>query len=215
MNAIDEERFRTVLSLVPDLLSVHTANGTYLYASPYSFELFGWSPEELLGRSAYDYVHPADVAKVAAEHTSHCYLRGKPSSVRYRIRCKDGSYRWVETRSRGMLNEGQIEQIVCCTRQLDEAPVEASVAASVAATSGSVAPAQVESPASKSPASVLTRRQREIVAQLLSGRPPKDVARSLGISVHTVRNHIKDIYSKLRVRSRVELMLMLDDLRLL
>lgn len=52
----------------------------------------------------------------------------------------------------------------------------------------------------------LSRREREIVVALGSGLGPKDVARELDISPHTVRNHMKAIYRKLRIHSRYELL---------
>ena len=53
----------------------------------------------------------------------------------------------------------------------------------------------------------LTPKERECVEAVLSGRPLSVVARALGISVHTLRNHLKSVYRKLGVHSRVELLL--------
>ena len=53
----------------------------------------------------------------------------------------------------------------------------------------------------------LTRRERQSVDALVSNAaaPVKVVADGLGISEHTLRNHLCTIYSKLGVRSRLEL----------
>jgi two-component system nitrate/nitrite response regulator NarL len=53
----------------------------------------------------------------------------------------------------------------------------------------------------------LTRRERQSVEALVSNAaaPVKVVAEGLGISEHTLRNHLCTIYSKLGVRSRLEL----------
>ena len=81
-----------------DFLSVHAADGTYLWASAACARLFGWDPESLLGRSAYDFFHPDDRARIAANHSQH--VEGSSSDVvEYRFRTADGSYRWVETQS--------------------------------------------------------------------------------------------------------------------
>jgi len=50
----------------------------------------------------------------------------------------------------------------------------------------------------------LTDREREILHQLSSGHSDKEIADQMGISIHTVRNHIKSIYAKLEVHSRSE-----------
>lgn len=55
-----------------------------------------------------------------------------------------------------------------------------------------------------SPATKLTHREEEILAKLTEGYHYKEIAASLDISIHTVRNHIRNIYEKLHVHSRTE-----------
>lgn len=52
----------------------------------------------------------------------------------------------------------------------------------------------------------LSSREREIVASLANGATAKEIARDLAISFHTVRSHIRNIYIKIGVCNRVELM---------
>jgi DNA-binding CsgD family transcriptional regulator len=51
----------------------------------------------------------------------------------------------------------------------------------------------------------LSPRLREVVTLLLAGLAPKQIASHLGLSVHTVRDHIKRIYEQLDVNGREEL----------
>ncbi|HKY94267.1 MAG TPA: LuxR C-terminal-related transcriptional regulator [Kiloniellales bacterium] len=53
--------------------------------------------------------------------------------------------------------------------------------------------------------SVLTEREVEVVRLLLQGHLAKSIARELGISPGTARNHLKRIYPKLGVASHAEL----------
>jgi DNA-binding CsgD family transcriptional regulator/predicted membrane protein len=55
----------------------------------------------------------------------------------------------------------------------------------------------------------LTRREWEVVNLLLQGDSNKRIASSLDISVRTVEFHLKNIYAKFQVNSRIELILML------
>lgn len=50
----------------------------------------------------------------------------------------------------------------------------------------------------------LTERERHILGLLIGGGSYKAIAADLGISVHTVNNHIRHIYKKLHVQSRSE-----------
>jgi DNA-binding CsgD family transcriptional regulator len=53
--------------------------------------------------------------------------------------------------------------------------------------------------------SALTRREREIALLAAEGFLPLNIAASLGIGEATVRTHLKRIYAKLGVSSRLEL----------
>lgn len=50
----------------------------------------------------------------------------------------------------------------------------------------------------------LTAREHDLLRAFAAGRSYKEAARDLGISPHTVGNHVKSIYRKLEVRSRSE-----------
>lgn len=51
----------------------------------------------------------------------------------------------------------------------------------------------------------LTGREREVTELVLHGRSTAQIARALGIGVHTVGDHLKSIMSKLAVSSRADL----------
>lgn len=66
-------------------------------------------------------------------------------------------------------------------------------------------PAAVPTPAPTSvPDERLTAREAELLAAFAAGQSYKEAARTLGISPHTVGNHVKSIYRKLEVHSRSE-----------
>ncbi len=50
----------------------------------------------------------------------------------------------------------------------------------------------------------LTPREREILALLAEGRRYREISERLGVSMETVRTHIRHIYEKLHVHSRTE-----------
>jgi DNA-binding NarL/FixJ family response regulator len=54
----------------------------------------------------------------------------------------------------------------------------------------------------------LTPREHEIAGLVGAGLPNLEIARRLGVSVTTVRSHLKKVYSKLRLASRIELALL-------
>ena len=56
----------------------------------------------------------------------------------------------------------------------------------------------------KEEASVLTKRELEVLQKIVSGLIDKEIAENLHISEHTVRSHIKNIYRKMGVSSRAQ-----------
>ncbi|MCK0471771.1 helix-turn-helix transcriptional regulator [Halalkalibacter sp. APA_J-10(15)] len=56
----------------------------------------------------------------------------------------------------------------------------------------------------------LTKREIQIVDQIVNGHTTKQIASHLYISTHTVQDHLKSIFAKLNVHSRRELLSMLN-----
>jgi DNA-binding NarL/FixJ family response regulator len=52
--------------------------------------------------------------------------------------------------------------------------------------------------------SELTERERDVLRLLAEGALYKEIADQIGVSFHTVHNHIRHIYEKLHVRSRTQ-----------
>ena len=53
----------------------------------------------------------------------------------------------------------------------------------------------------------LTKREVQIIGALVDGQTNKDIATTFGISEYTVKHHLTNVYDKLGVYNRVELVL--------
>ena len=91
-----EERFRRLVELSPDGVAVHQG-GRLVLVNPAGTRLLGYErPEELVGKSVFDLVHPDERSGVVARIREVMEL-GKPGElVEERFRRKDGSYVPVE-----------------------------------------------------------------------------------------------------------------------
>jgi len=54
---------------------------------------------------------------------------------------------------------------------------------------------------------LLTRRERDVVRLVAEGLGNRDIAQQLGLSVHTIKNYLFNIFDKLGVSSRAELVM--------
>jgi DNA-binding NarL/FixJ family response regulator len=54
---------------------------------------------------------------------------------------------------------------------------------------------------------LLTKREQELVPLVANGLTNREISTQLGVSEHTIKNHLFRIYEKLGISSRVELIL--------
>ncbi len=114
-----EERYRLMADNATDLISRHSPQGVFLYASPASRTLLGYRPEELLGTSAYGYLHPDDTDAIRrADAEGGAFLSA--AIAMYRIRKKDGAYVWFESSAHPVRHPltGELQEVIVVSRDI-------------------------------------------------------------------------------------------------
>ena len=94
-----------------DVISRLTPEGAYAYVSPSARKILGYGPDEMIGRSVYDFVRPEDRAELRTS-LEGCVAGSDVRTVVYPFRRKEGSHIWLETMihsSRDEVTEGLIE----------------------------------------------------------------------------------------------------------
>jgi PAS domain S-box-containing protein len=91
-----EEHFRRLIENSSDYVMLVDGGGAITYLGPSVERILGYAPEELLGRRPTDLLHPDDVPVTMAAIDFHNAHPGKTSTIQYRIRHKDGPWRWIE-----------------------------------------------------------------------------------------------------------------------
>jgi PAS domain S-box-containing protein len=115
----ERDRLRLLVANSTDMLARHAPDGSYRYVSPACRELLGYEPEELVGRSAYDLIHPDDIAAVRAAHAA--VLDGpRLRAIVYRIRDQLGRDVWFETTGHSLRDPatGEIVEIQTSSRDV-------------------------------------------------------------------------------------------------
>jgi two-component system, cell cycle sensor histidine kinase and response regulator CckA len=113
-------RFRALVEHMGEVITILGADGTILYESPGSLALLGWTPEEMLGRSAFDLVHPEDVPVAEARLADALAHPGRPVPFRLRYRHGDGRWRTFEGVAKNLLDDPAVEGIVANSRDVTE-----------------------------------------------------------------------------------------------
>lgn len=115
-----EARFRLLAENISDLVCLHDLDGTYQYVSQSCKAIMGYEPEELLGTSPYDLLHPDH--RVLGHPASQSWaILHQTGPITYRMRCKSGHYIWLETLTKPILDHtGQPIQIQTTSRDVTE-----------------------------------------------------------------------------------------------
>ncbi len=93
----NEIRFRSMIENITDIISILAPDGTVIYESPSVEAILGYTPEELIGQNAFDFVHPQDTDQVI-EYFNTAISGVKPAfPLEYRFRHKDNSWRSMES----------------------------------------------------------------------------------------------------------------------
>jgi PAS domain S-box-containing protein len=94
--ASDADHAERLFALSQDLLGAADADGRLRWVNDAWERMMGWPLEELYARPYLEFVHPDDVAKVAAfaEQLAHM-PPGESLQIEARARRRDGSYRWL------------------------------------------------------------------------------------------------------------------------
>jgi PAS domain S-box-containing protein len=114
-----EELFRLITENAADMIAVVDTKGRRLYNSPSYEKILGYTIQELAGTASADQIHPEDREKVL-KASADARQTGKGTTLEYRIRHKDGTWRTLESTASAILKSGQVEKLVIVNRDVTE-----------------------------------------------------------------------------------------------
>ncbi len=92
-----EERFRRLIEHASDLLAILDAgSGDILYESPSIVRMLGFTPEELIGKNVFSFVHPDDLPRVSQVFRALLERPRLPVMAEARFLRKDGAWAHLE-----------------------------------------------------------------------------------------------------------------------
>ncbi|XP_053476801.1 endothelial PAS domain-containing protein 1b [Ictalurus furcatus] len=102
-------------------LSRHSMDMKFTYCDERVTQLMGYNPEDLLGRSVYEFYHALDSESVTRSHQNLC-TKGQAVSGHYRMLAKHGGFVWVETQGTVIYSSrnSQPQCIVCVNYVLSD-----------------------------------------------------------------------------------------------
>ncbi|SRR5579884_1216131 len=104
--------FRVLIEQSSDVIMLINAQERVTYVSPSITKIMGYRPDDIFGDHVLHNVHPDDLALVQEALRALQQAAGRRVSAEYRLRCKDGTWRWFEARVTNLLHDPGVEAIV-------------------------------------------------------------------------------------------------------
>jgi PAS domain S-box-containing protein len=100
-----------VLARVPGVIMILEGNGRIRYSSPSVESTLGFSPDTLLGRDAFDMLHPSDRPELRSRLDGLGAQQIMPP-LQVRLKCRDGSWAPAEIGARNACDDRLLHGIV-------------------------------------------------------------------------------------------------------
>ena len=118
---LDKERdlFRNIIDNISELIALTDLEGNFTFVGT-SHSILGYELDSLPGSNVFELVHPDDLSSLLPPFRE--MLERKSSKrVEYRCRCADGSYIWLETVGKVLLDgEGSARELLFTSRDISE-----------------------------------------------------------------------------------------------
>ncbi len=172
-------------------------------------ELFGYSEENALGKTCAELLHGVGVlgTQVCLDRSAElkCTFKAKPMpNFDLNVTTSGGDHKWVNISTVTYLNRRtQKSLVVHMARDITAQKKREEVLRKMMTISREVCSLE-ESADGAAPVTPLSSQELEVVRMFAAGSDAPYIAKTLGISPQTLRNHLHHINKKLRTHNRLE-----------
>lgn len=115
-----EEQARALLSVTRELLAIVSANGEFLFVNDAFRSIFGYSPEDLLGKPLTWLHPPAEVRSVSERFAAVVAEPSVKATYRCSLRSKTGQWRWFDVVAVNRLHDPDVQGILIACQDVTE-----------------------------------------------------------------------------------------------
>ena len=101
-----------MIANLSDVIAIVDQNGVIRYKSPNIEKWFGWKPEEIINRPAFENIHPDDHSRTEVFFGELLKSPNASASEECRYRSKDLTYKWIELTAINLLDDPNIKGIL-------------------------------------------------------------------------------------------------------
>jgi PAS domain S-box-containing protein len=118
--ARSEEQYRSLIENGSDVIGIVDPSGLVRYTSPSTERVLGILPEDLIGRSAFEFIHPDDIAPTKLLLQKVVAASSAAVPAEFRMRHADGSWRLLEAITKPLVHNGVLDGMVVNARDITE-----------------------------------------------------------------------------------------------
>ena len=119
--ANQQDYFSSLVENSNDVITVIEKDGTIRYQSPSVVKIFGYKPEEMIGKNIYEFIHPNEFSEITKEFSDFVKDEGSVGVLtEYRVKHKKGHWIYCETTKSNQLNNPEINGLIANTRDVTE-----------------------------------------------------------------------------------------------
>jgi PAS domain S-box-containing protein len=115
-----EARFRALIENSSDMILLLNREGALQFWSPGATAMLGWTAQEVHGRSVLELAHPEEEREARMVFLGILGERGGTARSVLRLRHKDGTWRFVESVTRNLVEDPAVSGIVVNSRDVTE-----------------------------------------------------------------------------------------------
>jgi PAS domain S-box-containing protein len=114
------EKYRMLVENMLDNVTILSTEGITIYENPSIQRISGYSPEELIGKSTFEFLHPDDIPEVQRVFMEVIESKGESRMVQYRFRHKNGTWRYMESTGKLYAPENSEPVVIVNSRDITE-----------------------------------------------------------------------------------------------
>ncbi len=115
-----EVKYEEIVSEIADVICIIKQDGVIEYKSPNISRYFGWLPEELVGTSFLNGIHPDDRDRIKNDFNRIVNDENSTETIECRYLCKNGMYKPIMLTASNLTNNSAIQGVLANYRDISE-----------------------------------------------------------------------------------------------
>jgi PAS domain S-box-containing protein len=117
---LSEQKFKSLVQNGSDLIVIMDDQGVFQYISPSVKHIAGHEPDEMVGRNAFEMIHPDDLPIVMSELTTVIDSTNSGQATPHRFLNAAGEWIWLESKGANLMHDDSIRGIIINARNITD-----------------------------------------------------------------------------------------------